>query len=1023
MLFKRGLYEQLITLSMEGRLSEVDSDLIRRSSLRPAEAGDRLALHLGRILARIIDKSEEKSRVVDGIALVRRLLDAMESDMTEGLELADENTLLEAIIERDPAGNPKVIESPLIPLLDTTLLTNARGEPRVGHQVATEIASAQRIDVIMAFIRRSGIRPLLDRLRQFADNGGRLRVLTTTYTGSTELAALEQLKDVGADVRVSYDTTSTRLHAKAWLFHRESGFSTVYVGSSNLTHSAQVEGLEWNVRLSGARNPSVIEKVTAVFDSYWEGGDFVPFDSQTFRERTRVVENIAVWSIPPTDLRLEPFQERLLELVEVARARGHRRNLLVSATGTGKTVMAAIDYTRLRKRIPRARLLFVAHREEILEKSRATYRHALRDPSFGELWVKGRKPDDWQNVFASIQSLHRNGLRDLAADHFDVVVVDEFHHAAARSYREVLEHLQPRELLGLTATPERADDLSIFDYFDGRIAAELRLWDAIDQHRLAPFQYFGIHDGADLRRVPWRRGSGYDVEGLTNVYTANDSLARLVLKRLDEHVDDVGSIRALGFCVGVEHARFMARVFNEAGVPSIAVWGDSPDDERRQALADLRDGIIRVLFSVDLFNEGVDIPDVDTLLFLRPTESPTLFLQQLGRGLRKAHEKRWCTVLDFVGLHRTEFRFDRRLRALLGGSRNHVEQQVKQGFPFLPSGCHMELDRQTTEIVLQSIRKAIPSHWQQKADELRALSVEGHGGLSAFIAASGLDLEDIYQGSYSWSDLKEAAGLSVAPHGPQEEILRRACGRLLHVDDILRLDGWRELLSSDVIPVFPDPSDRNARLARMLVSQLTSQVLDKKTTLAEGMDLLWQHPQVCAELTELFDVLAERVSHIQSSPSGHESVPLVAHARYTRLEILAACDPEDRATVAPWQTGVRWLPQPKLDLFAFTLDKTKGQFSPTTRYRDYAVSRELLHWESQSSTRSESETGLRYRNHAVQGSGVWLFARESVDERAFWFLGPAQYVNHEGELPMAITWKLLRPLPGDLFQAFAAAVG
>lgn len=1022
MLIKRGLYEQLITLSMEGRLSAVDDDLIRRSSLRPAEAGDRLALHLGRILARVIDKSEEKVRVGEGIALVRRLLDAMESDLTDGLALTPEETILEAIFERDPAGSPKAIESPLIPLLDTTLLTNSRGEPRVGHQVATEIASAQRVDVIMAFIRRSGIRPLLDRLRLHVENGGRLRVLTTTYTGSTELAALEQLKDAGADVRVSYDTTSTRLHAKAWLFHRESGFSTVYVGSSNLTHSAQVDGLEWNVRLSGARNPSVIEKVAAVFESYWECGDFVPFTSQTFRERTRIIENRAVRALPPTELRLEPFQERLLEQVEVARTRGHHRNLLVSATGTGKTVIAAIDYTRLRKRINRARLLFVAHREEILEKSRATYRHALRDPSFGELWVAGKKPEDWQSVFASIQTLHRNGLQHLAADHFDVVVVDEFHHAAARSYREVLDYLQPRELLGLTATPERADDLSIFDYFDGRIAAELRLWDAIDQHRLAPFQYFGIHDGTDLRRVPWKRGSGYDVDGLTNIYTANDSLARLVLKRLGEHVDDVDGIRALGFCVGVEHARFMARVFNEAGVPSIAVWGDSPDEERRQALADLRDGIIRVLFSVDLFNEGIDIPDVDTLLLLRPTESPTLFLQQLGRGLRKAHEKRWCTVLDFVGLHRTEFRFDRRLRALLGGSRKHVEQQVEQGFPFLPSGCHMELDRQTKEIVLRSIRKAIPSRWQQKADELRALAKHGPVGLSAFIEASGLDLEDIYQGTNSWSDLKETAGLSVAPTGPHEEELRRACGRLLHVDDALRLDGWRKLLSQNVATVPVDPNAKDARLARMLVSQLMSQVLYKKATLAEGLNLLWQHPQICAELKELFDILADRVSHLHSSPSDYELVPLVAHARYTRLEILAACDPIDRANVAPWQTGVRWLPGPKLDLFAFTLDKTKGQFSPTTRYRDYAISRELLHWESQSITRADSETGLRYRNHAIQGSGVWLFARESVYERAFWFLGSAQYVTHEGELPMAITWKLDKPLPGDLFQAFAAAV-
>lgn len=1023
MSLERGLYEQLITTSLEHRLEMVGEGLVRRAPLRPAEAGDRLALHLGRILARVIDDADEKTRVSEGIALVRKLLDAMENELTVGQDPIAHETILEAILEKDPSGVPVAIESPLIPLLDTTLLTNARGEPRVGHQVAAEIASAQRIDLVMAFIRRSGIRPFLERFRRYTEQGGRLRVLTTTYTGSTELVALEQLSNAGADIRVSYDTTTTRLHAKAWLFHRECGFSTAYVGSSNLTHSAQIDGLEWNVRLSAARNPSVIEKVAAVFESYWQNGDFVPFDSEMFRERTLYIEKPTTWTLPPTDLRLEPFQERLLEQVEVARERGHHRNLLVSATGTGKTVMAAVDYARLRKRMPRARLLFVAHREEILEKSRATYRHALRDGSFGELWVNGQRPSDWECVFASIQSLHRNGLQDLAADHFDVVVVDEFHHAAARSYREVLERLKPRELLGLTATPERSDDLSVLDYFSGRIAAELRLWDAIDQRRLCPFQYYGIHDGTDLRGVHWRRGSGYDVEGLTNVYTANDSIARLVLERLGEHVDDICRTRALGFCVGVNHARFMARVFNQAGVRSAAVWGNSPDEERRIALADLNDGRINVLFSVDLFNEGVDLPNVDTLLLLRPTESPTLFLQQLGRGLRKAHEKRWCTVLDFVGLHRNEFRFDRRLRALLGGSRKHVEKQVEQEFPFLPSGCHMELDRQTSEIVLRSIRKAVPSQWQQKADELRALASEGHAGLNAFLEASGLELEDVYQGTYSWSDLREAAGLQVAPQGPQEQALRRACGRLLHVDDPLRLDGWRDLLLLNTVPDLTAAEDRSTRLARMLVAQLTSQVVNKTATLAEGLELLWKHPQVCSELVELFGVLSERVSHLHAIPTGNEQIPLVTHARYTRLEILAACYPEDRASVSTWQTGVRWLPAQNLDLFAFTLDKTKGQFSPTTRYRDYAISPNLIHWESQSSTRADSETGRRYQQHATRGSGVWLFARENVDERAFWFLGPAQYASHEGELPMAITWHLEHALPGDLFQTFAAAVG
>ena len=370
-------------------------------------------------------------------------------------------------------------------------------------------------------------------------------------------------------------------------------------------------------------------------------------------------------------------------------------------------------------------MLFVAHRKEILEQSLKTFRHALREHSFGELWVDGHRPADFEHVFASIQSLSASGLRDLDPHRFDIVIIDEFHHAAASSYTALLEHITPVELLGLTATPERSDGLPLLQWFDNRIAAELRLWDAIDQQRLSPFSYFGIHDGLDLREIPWRRGRGYDTEALTNLLTGTDASARHVVKELDRRVDDLARMRALGFCVSVEHARFMARVFNEAGIRSQAVWADTPSAERQHALDDLAARRINVLFSVDLFNEGVDVPVVDALLLLRPTDSPTLFLQQLGRGLRKSYGKRQCTVLDFVGHHRKEFRFDRRFRALLGGSRRDLQREIEQGFPFLPAGCHMELDKVAQEIVLENIRQAVPSKWSRKVEELRAMAQDG----------------------------------------------------------------------------------------------------------------------------------------------------------------------------------------------------------------------------------------------------------------------------------------------------------
>lgn len=1024
-----GLFELLITEALDAQLRHLPARLTAiRQPLRAADAADRVALQLSRIVERALAGVPDEERVEVGIKLARQLVDVIVSNIQDaGADVAADRPLasgelLHAIANVMPDGRCEQVSAPLIPLLDTTLLTNAPGEPRVGLQIGAEVDSAQGIDLLMAFVRQTGLNPLEESLRRHTGRGRPLRVLTTVYTGSTELKALERLRDLGADVRVSYDTGSTRLHAKAWLFHRPGGFSTAYIGSSNLTHSAQVSGLEWNVRVSGARNPDVISKMTAVFDSYWHHADFVAFDAAEFAERTRAECAGPGAVLSPLEVRLEPFQERLLEQVALARQRGLHRNLLVSATGTGKTVMAAVDYQRLRSLLPRARLLFVAHREEILDRSRATYRQVLRDVSFGELWVGGRRPIVFEHVFASVQSLRAADLELLQPDAFDVVVIDEFHHAAAPSYTRLLNHLRPRELLGLTATPERSDELPVLGWFGGRIAAELRLWDAIDQHRLVPFAYYGIGDERlDFRRVAWRRGRGYDIDGLTNVLTADDALARQVLHELERRVPDLRRMRALGFCVSVQHARFMARVFGEAGVRSVAVWGDSPEADLQDALRALADGRVQAVFSVDLFNEGIDVPPVDTLLMLRPTDSPTLFLQQLGRGLRRAPAKTLCTVLDFVGRHRQEFRVDRRYGALLKCTRRELRQHVETGFPFLPAGCHMALDHVAQDAVLHNLRTALSLRWRDWVADLRRMAAGGQAvTLRAFLDETGIDLEDLYRNGRCWSDLLEAAGLSIDAAGPEERFLRRACARLTHIDDPVRIGTWRSWLAQGAAPDDAAMPVHDQRLLRMLMASVVQDRAGKDASLSETVQFLWTHPQVLAELTALLDVLADRVSHMTSPVAGRSDLPLQVHARYTRIEILAAFGAGEGPRVPEWREGIRWLPDARADLLAITLDKTSGRFSPTTRYRDYAISRDRLHWESQSTTREASPTGQRHQKHREMGSDVMPFIRLRADDRAFVFAGPAHYVRHTGERPMAVEWRLAIPLPGDLYAEFAA---
>lgn len=475
-------------------------------------------------------------------------------------------------------------------------------------------------------------------------------------------------------------------------------------------------------------------------------------------------------------------------------------------------------------------------------------------------------------------------------------------------------------------------------------------------------------------------------------------------------------MRALGFCVGVEHARFMAQQFERRGIAARALSGSSSDAERRQALLDLAAGRVSILFTVDLFNEGIDVPNVDTLLLLRPTESATLFLQQLGRGLRRAEGKSECTVLDFVGTHRREFRFDLRYRALLGGSRQDLRQQVERDFPFLPSGCHFELDPVAREIVLNSIKHAIPTRWPERIAELRSL---GDVSLSTFLQQSGLELDDIYANNHSWSELRRAAGLPTLPPGDSEQMLLRAVGRLLHVDDDERIERYRSFVDPSTPTDVSGLRERDRRMLRMLLASMFTDTAS--ADLAGAWDRLRLHAQVCAEVSELLDVLDSQVDHVQPRLSTTTDVPLHVHGRYTRVEVQAAFN--DGASVRPprWDSGVKWLPGEQTDVFTLTLDKTSGELSPTTRYLDYAISRDLIHWESQSTTSVASPTGQRYLHHVKQGTRVVLFARLRADDRAFWCLGPATDVSHDGDRPIAITWRLEHKLPADLYTSFAAA--
>ena len=494
---------------------------------------------------------------------------------------------------------------------------------------------------------------------------------------------------------------------------RDTSFHTGYIGSSNLSHSALTSGLEWNLKITSQEIPHIIEKSLSTFETYWESPDFECFDGNTkSKERLNVALQTARGSfegnIPSFyfDIRPHSHQKNILEKLEVERELHKRyRNLVVAATGTGKTIISAFDFARFYNESPEAKFLFLAHREEILKQARSAYRGVLKNSQFGELLVGNHKPQKFNHLFASIQSFNNQlSSLNLTRDYFDYIVIDEVHHITANSYRPILEHFKPTILIGLTATPERHDGADILKDFCNVIAAEIRLPEAINQRHLSPFQYFAIDDETDLTKISWSRGR-YDVAELTNLYTLNDQRAIRILQSLNEIITDITQMRALAFCVGKEHANYMAQKFALSNIPCGVLTSDNAK-ERDIQLQRLKSKEINVLFVVDIFNEGVDIPELDTLLFLRPTESLTIFLQQLGRGLRLTEGKECCTILDFVGNSRPEYDFSHKFRALVGKTNQAISKEVKQGFPHLPLGCRIELQEKTQQTILRNISQA-----------------------------------------------------------------------------------------------------------------------------------------------------------------------------------------------------------------------------------------------------------------------------------------------------------------------------
>jgi superfamily II DNA or RNA helicase len=1035
-----GIYEELVTQLISEKLKELDKDkfFVKKKIIDKEEASSFLSKHLSHTLKHAFETISGKNKVEQQIEIANKVIRLLKEELNKQDFNDDlitvEGELLSAVFSKTDAHfsnldlHLKEI-TPYTRLTHSELFTGGNSGLSLESELKKEILSSNQINLLVSFIKFKGIIILEKELREFTERGGKLKVITTTYMGASDYKAIQLLACLkNTEVKISYNTGNERLHAKAYLFYRNTGFHTAYIGSSNFSRSALTDGLEWNLKVTTKEVGHIISKFQKTFDAYWQSDDFELFDDSIHKEKLidalkqskigkAYENNTAFFDIKPF-----PYQNEVLEKLEVERTVHNRyRNLIVAATGTGKTVISAFDYKHFKQNNKSSKLLFLAHRKEIIQQSLSTFQGVLRDNNIGELWVDGMVPNNFEVVFASVQSVN-NQLEtiSLSPDYYDFIIIDECHHQMAKSYRQIINYFKPKVLLGLTATPERMDGGDILEDFNNKIAAEIRLPEAMNRKLLCPFQYFGITDSIDLSHAKWVRGR-YLASELTNIYTENDRRVGEIIDALEKYTKDINDVRALGYCVSMEHAKYMAEKFTLAGLKADYLTSDNSEN-RTHIRKKLEKKEINFLFVVDIFNEGIDIPQIDTLLFLRPTESLTIFLQQLGRGLRLYEDKDCLTVLDFVGNSHSEYNFESKFRALIGKTNTTVVKELEDNFPHLPLGCSIILEKRAKETILNNItsatslnkNKLIQRIQQFQHDTTLPLTI---GNFSKFY---NIPLQSIYKRE-SWKRLCQLAGKIDDFDSKYEKAIVSAIAKKWLSTNSLSYFSFILKIAKQNFKIDISKFNENEKTMLLMLHYDVWQNEGGFDSLEKSINQIGSNLVLVEEIREVLELLIEKIDFKELDIDLPYEQPLKLHSRYTRDQILAAFRISSFEKKSSNREGAAENKALNTELLFINLIKSEEDFSPTTMYDDYAVNELLFHWQTQNSARPDVGKGLSYVNHKNQEKRILLFVREKAKNEfgntlGYVFIGEGELKDHYGSKPMSINWALHEPMPHYLWK-------
>ncbi|NLK95284.1 MAG: DEAD/DEAH box helicase [Clostridiales bacterium] len=593
---------------------------------------------------------------------------------------------------------PKAIIQDKYIIKNKLIVNSQRGN--LLNELKESLSQCKSFYFSVAFINFSGLQLLLDSFKDLEERGIKGNIITSTYLNFTEPKALDKIRTFNnIDLKVFIADKEKGFHTKAYIFENDEEFKII-IGSSNITQRALKSNVEWNVMIISKKETEFVQEVLEEYKGLWDATGFVDdeflekyrnfINTIKVKEKQSVVEFNDYIIIKPNMM-----QKEAIKNLERLRKAGEVKGLVIAATGTGKTYLSAFDVMQFNPK----KMLFLVHREDILRSAELTYKSLCKNKKTG-FYTGNTKDNDVDYLFATVQTLERN-LDNFDESEFDYIVIDEAHHSTSPTYVKILNYFKPKFLLGITATPERCDTGNIFDVFDNNVALEVRLTEALENELIVPFHYFGI---TDIEAVNFE-GIKLDDIGEVSKKLMINSRVDFIIDKMNFYGYDGSKQKTVGFCITKEHAYYMAEKFNEKGINSIALTGNDSIEKRAEYMKKLEDkkDLLNVIFTVDIFNEGVDIPSINQVLMLRPTNSPIIFIQQLGRGLRKHESKEFLTVLDFIGNHNKAFLI---ALALKGGryyDKDSLKVSVATDFSEIPGCSNIQMDRIAQERILNQL--------------------------------------------------------------------------------------------------------------------------------------------------------------------------------------------------------------------------------------------------------------------------------------------------------------------------------